>query len=281
MPQGYYVTAYDVHNHRLALARALEHLQELESQTKGWREGKGYLVSHEFKRERSEYIVWVEQVATLNTATLSVLVGDCLHNLSSSLNFLAYELALAHTNPLSDKAADEVEFPIFGDVDRKGQVGMGHQMFRKGAPRRIRSMATGAQAVIECLQPYKRNDSFTDDPLWQLYELARINRHRILHPAVATFSGAAWNPANTSNAAIGPGNIYSFGGFIEGRTKVASFPVRPIDTSQEVYVDLYPPIDIAFAKGTPVVAGEPMTKVLSEIYNYIVDGVLPPLQPFL
>jgi hypothetical protein len=267
--------------HELALARALDHLQELERQTAGWREGKGYLVSHDFQRERGEYVVWVEEVVAPDPAPFSVLVGDCLHNLSASLNFLAYELAVAHTDPLPEKAADEVEFPIFGDVDRQGQSGMGPRMFRKGAPKRIRSMAPGAQTVIEGLQPYKRSNPFTDDPLWKLYELARFNRHRFLHPAVAAFGGVAWDPANTSNAQIGSGTIRSYGGFIEGRTKVATFPVRPINPDEEVYVDLYPPIDIAFAKGTPVVAGESMAKILSEIYNHIVGEVIPLLRPFL
>ena len=84
---------------------------------------------------------------------------------SSSLNFLAYDLALAHTGPLSDKAAEEIAFPIFGDVDRKGQFGEGPRMFRKNAPKRIRSMAPGAQTEIEGLQPYKRGSAFTEDPL--------------------------------------------------------------------------------------------------------------------
>lgn len=213
--------------------------------------------------------------------TFSVVVGDCLHNLSSSLNFLAHALAVAHTHPLPDKAADEVEFPIFGDVDRQGQPGMGPRLFRKNAQKRIRSMAPCVQTIIEGLQPYKRSDPFTDDPLWKLYELARFNRHRFLHPAVAGFSGVSWDPSKSTNAQLGPGTLYSRGGFVEGRTEVANFPIWPKDPNQQVYVHVEPNIGVAFAKGTPVVAGQSMVEVLSQIYNHIVFSVLNPLRTHL
>src|SRR5215211_5227536 len=107
--------------HELALARSLHHLQELERQAGSWREGNSYLVIHDFQRASGDYVVWVEEVNAPSPEVFSAIVGDCLHNLSSGLNYLAYELAVAYTNPLPDKAADEVEFPIFGDVDGKGQ----------------------------------------------------------------------------------------------------------------------------------------------------------------
>jgi hypothetical protein len=257
-------------------------LQELERQAANWKEGDDYRVIHDFRRERGEYVIYVEEINPPDSSIFSGLVGDCLHNLSASLNFLAFDLALAYTRPLPEKAADEVEFPIFGDVDRQGQVGMGPRLFRKGAPKRIRSMAPGAQAEIEGLQPYVRSNPFTDDPLWRLYGLARFNRHRVLHPAVAAFSGFGYKPSSSINLkGIGPGNLRSYGGFVEGRTVVARIPVQLSDPSKEVYVDIEPPADIAFAKGTPVVEGEPMVRTLSEIYNHIVTEVLPPLTPYL
>src|SRR5215208_3700808 len=91
------------YNHQLALVRSLHHLQELERQARDWREGNNHLVIHKFQRERGEYVVWVEEVNAPSPSTFSVLVGDCLHNLASSLNFLAYDLSLAYTDPLPEK----------------------------------------------------------------------------------------------------------------------------------------------------------------------------------
>ena len=120
--------------------------------------------------------------------------------------------------------------------------------------------------------------------MWRLYELARFNRHRFLHPAAAALSGMILDFDRINNARIGvdgPWAMQVHGGFVEGRTEVARFPVRPIDPSKEVYVDVNPAIDVAFAKGTPLVAGEPMVQILSEIYNHIIGEVLPRLTPYL
>lgn len=269
------------HNHELALARAFHHLQNLKRRVANWRDGHNYRVIHNFERERGESVFRVDDVEPPEPETFSVIVGDCLHNLSSSLNYLAYALAVAHTDPLPEKAADEVEFPIFGDVDRQEQARSGPRLFRKNAPKRIRNMDPKAQTEIEGLQPYKRSTPFTDDPLWKLYELARFNRHRFLHPAVAGFSGVGIDTRRTVNASIGPGILRIHGGLIEGRTEIASIPARPTDPSKEMYVHLEPSIGVAFAKGTPVVAGESMVEVLSRIYNDIVFAVLPRLTPYL
>ncbi|HVF02516.1 MAG TPA: hypothetical protein VNA27_14430, partial [Rubrobacteraceae bacterium] len=121
-------------------------------------------------------------------------------------------------------------------------------------------------------------------PLWRLYELARYNRHRFLHPAVVALSGMILDPAAISNAILGrngPWTLQVHEGFVEGRTEVARFPVQPIDPSEEVYVDAGPALEITFTKGTPVVSGEPMTKILSEVYNHIAAVVVPSLAPYL
>jgi hypothetical protein len=269
------------YNHELALTRALHHLQELERQATSWGEGNSYLVIHEFQRGSGDYVVWVEEIVAPSPEVFSGIVGDCLHNLSSSLNFLAYDLSLAYTNPLPDKAAEDVVFPIFGDVNRKGQPGTGWQRFRDNGRQLIRAMSPSAQAEIEGLQPYNRGSAFTEDPLWRLNELARFNRHRFLHPAVAALSGASWTDPMHNVRAIGPGTIRVHGGFIEGRTKVMEIPIQPIDPSQEVYMHAEPYVGIAFSKGTPAVPRESMVEILSEIYNHIVSEVLPPLTPYL
>src|SRR5918998_2842474 len=214
-------------SHELALMRALHHLQELECQVASWRERDGYLVIHNFERESGEYVVLVEEVNAPSTATFSGIVGDCLHNLSSSLNFLVFDLARAYTNPLPEKVADKLAFPIFGNVDRQGRSGTGPRSFRSGRKERIGSLAPGAQTEIEGLQPYQRGNTFTEDPLWRLHELARFNRHRFLHLAVVALSGMVLDPAATSNAILGrsgPWTLQVHEGFVEGRTEVARFP---------------------------------------------------------
>lgn len=260
--------------------RAHEHLQEIERQAINWREGEYYRLIHEFDAGPRDYVISVEDISMPNWSFFPVAIGDCLHNLSSSLNFLAFDLATSHSGSLSETAAHECVFPIFGDIDRHGNAGAGERMFRKGADRRIGSIVPRAQAVIEDLQPYQRGASFIDDPLWKLHELSRLNRHRFLHPAIAAFSGAVFDYFNSSNARMGP-QIHIHGGIVEGRTEVVRFGIEPVDPRQKVYVDFKPQLEIAFPEGTPVVSGKYIPEVLSEIYNHIVTVVVPRLSVYL
>jgi hypothetical protein len=270
----------DARNHELALARALEHLQEIERQAVNWREGEYYRLIHEFDAGPRDYVISVEDISMPNWSFFPVAIGDCLHNLSSSLNFLAFDLAIAHSGSLSETAANECDFPIFGDVDRHGNAGTGERRFRKGSDRRIGSAAPRAQAVIEDLQPYQRDAAFIDDPLWKLYELSRLNRHRFLHPAIAAFEGAVFDYFNSSNARMGP-QIHVYAGLIEGRTEVVRFGIEPVDPRQKVHVDFKPNLQIVFPKGTPIVSGQSIPEVLSEIYNHIVAVIVPRLSVYL
>jgi hypothetical protein len=46
------------------------------------------------------------------SADFAVLVGDALHNLRSSLNQVAYQLAVRHSGPLTEDAERTAELPI-------------------------------------------------------------------------------------------------------------------------------------------------------------------------
>jgi hypothetical protein len=203
----------------------------------------------------------------------------------SGLDHLAYALATAYTVPLPAEFAEDSEFPIFGDIDRKGISGTGATRFANTGPggglHKIRGIDPRVQTLIEGLQPYHRGQDFTSDPLWKLHELSRIDKHRLLHVVVAWFSGAGFSPATSRNWGIGPGEIVSGGGVAQGRTFLASFPVWPADPSLEVHLDVKAPLDIAFGDATPIVGREPVIKTIGAIYDYIVTSVLPPLRPFL
>lgn len=267
-------------NHELALRRAHHHLEEIEREVGNWVNSDRHRVSHEFNRETSEYIVWVETDPP-DRDPISMLTSDCLHNLYSGLNFLAYELSLSFTNPLPDEIAEECAFPIFGDKDRQGGTGVGPRLFQGSGKKRIEGMDPRAQTIIEGLQPYQRGAAYVDDPLWLLYELSRIGRHRFLYPAAAFSLGFAMSRGTRNVASMGPGIIHSYGGLIEGRTQVARLPITPIDPSQDVHMDITPVLGISFARGTPLVAEKPLVDTLATIYNHIVTKVLPPLRLYL
>jgi hypothetical protein len=214
---------------------------------------------------------------------ISVLVGDALHNLRSALDTLAYALARAYTEPLTQEIIEASEFPIFGDESRKGTTGMGANLFRDNGRPKIQGWHPDAQTAVEGLQPYKRGADFRQDPLWALYELDRVSKHRLLHTAVAGHTGMLWDTQAFRNIrCIGPGLIHSFGGYVETDTPIGRiFGIHPIDPGAEMHVEIGPAMGIAFSQDTPVYAAEPVLESLGTIYQHIVDVVLPTVTPYL
>src|SRR4051794_2741325 len=121
-------------DHRLKLARARKHLEDLGDEVGRWLDGSHHTVSRKHQPHRGEYVVSVKAEAVPRDP-FATLIGDCLQNLRSGLDHLAYELAAHCTVPLSDDIAEDSEFPIFGDVDRKGRSGTGHARFGRTSPK--------------------------------------------------------------------------------------------------------------------------------------------------
>lgn len=261
---------------------ALDHLEHLAGELAAWIHENSRLTTHRHYLGKREYVVWVT-TKELGSAGLAVEIGEFLHDLRSGLDHLAYALAVRFTGePLPKKIAEDSEFPIFGDEDRQGTPGKGPELFRAAA-RKIAGVDPAAQTVIESLQPYHLGADFRTHELWRLYDLARVDRHRLLHLSVIHSGGVMWNPAANLNVyTVGPGEIVSHGGEIEPgkRTEVARMPVIPINPKERVYMDVKPALEIVFAADSPA-AGESVPEVLGRIYNYVINDVLPPLERFL
>ncbi len=147
-------------SHELKLDRASHHLDSFEAKVREWRERHTHRYESHFDRESGKQFVYIRFPEPV-PAEFRLIIGDCLHNLRSALDNLAYELAVRHhgSSPLPDPFDRWSEFPIFGDREwtvreRRNKIGCIH-------PR--------AQAIIKRLQPYTRGDKFTSDPLWMLH----------------------------------------------------------------------------------------------------------------
>src|SRR5437588_11644673 len=159
-------------DHELKFGRALKHLQDLDAKSRDWFAG-----DHQSIREKLEAdgrTVWLATAEQVPPDPFSLLIGDCLHNLRSGLDVLAFSLALAYTTPLPDDLVESSEFPIFGDEDRRGRTGVGAQMFRDNGRFKVRGIDPNALTEIERLQPYYRGYQFRTHPLWVLHDLDRI-----------------------------------------------------------------------------------------------------------
>lgn len=262
--------------------RAHDHLQEIQRRVLEWQKSDAnYSVTPDYNRGTRRYRVWVEINDRTALDPLPVLIGDYLHNVRSGLDHLALELAEAHTPTLNQKIIQDSEFPILGDEDGQGNPGKGAALFRKAA-HKLAAVDPGAKATIERLQPYQRGAQFRSDVLWQLYDLARIDRHRLLHVTVAANVGVALDPNDHRNLrGFAPGGFDIAGADLEHRTKVFETIAVPINPKADVYVNVQPVIKVVFGRETPNVGGQPVIQPLGQIYEYVVNDVVLPLAKYL
>lgn len=116
---------------------------------------------------------------------LSVMIGEVIHHLRSSLDHLVWTLACArHSNP-----SDKIGFPI---CETSIQY---ERAFKNGM---IKGLSGRAVAIIESVQPYRR-DVPRRDHLFQLHQLNNTDKHRLL----VTTCGIVANPLFDINPGSG------------------------------------------------------------------------------
>lgn len=227
----------------------------------------------EFDVQRSENAIRVIAFGR-PPASVSLLISECLHNLRSALDNFVYDLALAYNrgNPLLRDAEDRAMLPIFGS----------QKEFKRRGAYRIRDIDPGAKAVIEGLQPYERGNP---DYLWELNELSRIDKHRLLHVTLLgmheSVLGGTQRNTIVDNITFSGGAIEPFGpGTVDG-TELVRYRATPVDPSDKMHMYFQFVFDIAFDQDSPVSGGEPVLRRLWTLRNYIIDNVVLPLTPYL
>jgi hypothetical protein len=253
---------------QLKLDRALEHLESIEAQERTWRQSKPCRVWTEPDIQSGGKLVWAE-VLKPPPITLAPVVGDCLHNLRSALDNLAYELAVAHKGPkMSKSVADKSAFPIF-----RSKAGFDD----KGKPM-IRGVHPDAKTVIERLQPYNQgNQPGKVSTLWVLSVLSNSDKHRLPHLAAAA-------PHRFTLLGTHLGSVHAPEFFTEpfdDRAVIAKFTV-PFGTYAEVSMQRPPTFGIVFGERSPdLVQGHGVHRILTALSQFVNEIVVPPLVKYL
>lgn len=266
-----------VHSHELRLDRALQHLQSLESEVGRWLEKRPYRTFTQLDAERGEKFVCVE-VLEQPPLKLSLIIGDCLHNLHSALDNLVYELALSHHGggPLPDEIADSSAFPIYCyEEDFLARKKNGDLSPRSGL-HKIRGIAPAAQTIIQELQPYHRGDDCFMDDLWILNELSNVDKHRLPHLAIAV------PESEPTIVSMDPGvtDVYFIYGPIKDRAPVVRYRYSG-NPDAEVQVDLDGTLSVGFEPGTATLNLLTASRNLRMLRDYIISDVVTPLRSCL
>jgi hypothetical protein len=112
----------------------------------------------------------------------SILAGEVVHQLRSSLDYIVWELA--GSGPEAHRSS-ALEFPIF---DKKPMEKGSRARFE----RKLAGVPSRAQQLIKSLQPYHRTEAILtgplNDPLMVIHDLDRIDKHRQLAIAICGFA---------------------------------------------------------------------------------------------
>jgi hypothetical protein len=153
------------------LDRAQEHLNALDTALELFGQSKPYRITPQEDLQRLQYVVTI----TLDKAPLplAMIAGDVVAAIRSSLDHLAWQLALIKTT----KPSTSVCFPIY-DLDTVDT----HVLIAKATFQ----LPDAAVAIMKSLQPYKSGKAYKDTHLWRLNKLWNIDKHRhlILHSGI-------------------------------------------------------------------------------------------------
>ncbi len=160
---------------KLKIARAAEHLEELSKEVKDYLDSQPYEVVAEARQEDNPLLVC--KVHRQPPLRLSLLLGDFLHNLRSSLDHLAWQLVLA-----SDGTPETLtSFPIYARRRK-------YKEFKKKndtASGVVGEISEKAARLVEKAQPYNNEDGTPpEDLLWILNKLNNIDKHGQLNISV-------------------------------------------------------------------------------------------------
>jgi hypothetical protein len=261
-----------VEDFRIKLNRADEHLQAIDRVFGQFLAGQPYSVIREPDPDAppdEPRQLLKARIARHAMPEWSAVIGDCIHNLRSALDNLAFALAGA-------QAGDRTEFPIFLDKPKfEERTRRGDPTSRSGLAK-MTGIPKGAQDVIKALQPYARPHGLPAraEPLWVLQGMdIEDKHHRLLVVGAATMpppllEGTAGDRSVKLTWYVPSGWIFRNDGDV-----LDSIPVG--DPKNEPHFTF----DVAFDPKGPAL-GVPVHKALADCRNAVEEAILL-LEPFL
>jgi hypothetical protein len=153
----------------LKCQRAKKHLDSLRSELDFFQQSNQYEISTEDDVQQGSYLIRIKHPSVLQAIPAVLIAGDFICCLRSSLDHLAWQLALlggdwpsrATCFPICDKRTLETELQIV-----KSTYGM----------------PDDAVAIVRSFQPYHVGENYRSTPLWRLHTLWNIDKHRHIYP---------------------------------------------------------------------------------------------------
>ncbi|HTV56667.1 MAG TPA: hypothetical protein VMI06_17350 [Terriglobia bacterium] len=266
------------HSFGLKLDRAREHLQAFEQEAEAWVKTKPYAIVDEpdpnpppqpignaVVIQRRFRVTRVDPVP----GRLSLILGDCLFNIRSSLDHLALYLAKNHTPNMTPTQIRGSEFPIFQKPPSRPEE-----------RRKIGYVAPAVRSVIMALQPYHRGNTYHTHPLWQIHELNNIDKHRMLTVCITSPSVGGEKQVRFQVKEGGWNLQPIYIAAKETELKIDAIIMQYagilIDPNRDTNADPLIPLEVTFGPGGPT-ALELIVPTVQAFCDFVRDSVIIPL----
>lgn len=135
-----------------------------------------YGLRREYDPEAQELVVKAVGDDIEINPRFSVLIGEIVHNLRSSLDHVVYALATQGKPPTvhDEPWTKEISFPVLIKTPKKGKK------FEAACHAKIKCVPGRAVATLESLQPYRDGRAAEDHPLAILQDFSNTDKHRLL-----------------------------------------------------------------------------------------------------
>jgi hypothetical protein len=148
----------------MKLGWGYKRLDELKREVAEFRKDS-YIIRTDDDVEKSRYRLYIEQKITPDA--IGMLVGEFAFAIRSSLDHLAWQLALLTT----DKPRRQTAFPVESQMPLPTN---------KGYRDKVADILPKALVTIDSFQPYHSGSRFKEHPLWQLNRLCNIDKHQVV-----------------------------------------------------------------------------------------------------
>ncbi|MGD1026380.1 hypothetical protein [Candidatus Binatus soli] len=219
------------------LRRAEEHAQALDTEIAQFLDSQPYSVVREFDANQCKYLFRLKVLKTIPQERLACIIGDCIHNARSALDYIAWRLA---GSDLDDR---QTLWPVF--LEPAG-------FEKRGLPRLTR-MHPDAVAEIRRLQPYNRGYG-EPSALWTLHDLDARDKHKLLTMTQTVAKNAEINILHPINSRPYP--IRFSQGTFEDDVILAEVDIPAGVVNPKVEVRSNYIFDISFQQGIITLNGE-------------------------
>jgi hypothetical protein len=148
----------------LKIERAKKHIADLQRELGVFLDAKPYKVGAKHDPQTRNLIYYVTSVNAIPDC-VPLIAGDTIQNLISALDHLAYQLVFKDTGGNPPKPG-KIYFPIADTV----------AIYEAEKCRKLQGAGKDTLKAIDATKPYKGGN----DPLWMLYRLNNIDKHRLL-----------------------------------------------------------------------------------------------------